>query len=144
MVDRDSKNPDVSERWYQYLKIAWIREPIGQRYLRKILTTFKFELNLLVATVPTMLGTLALHHYHLIRDEDTAWLAVSIALLGCYLWYAVRADADLLHRLRGAASRGRGGTGGRGRRSDCKSPAPSEQPIRVNRQVKDVGPSRLA
>ena len=53
VVDRESKNPDVSERWYSYLKIAWIREPIGQRYLRKILTTFKFELNLLVATVPT-------------------------------------------------------------------------------------------
>jgi len=101
VVDRESRNPDVSERWYEYLKIAWIREPIGQRYLRKILMTFKFELNLLVATIPTMLGTLALHHYHVIRDEDTAWLALSIALLGCYLWHAVVADADLLHRLRG-------------------------------------------
>ena len=100
-VDKKSKNPNLTELWYRYLQIAWIREPIGQRYLRKILITFKFELNLLVAVAPTLLGILVLRYYHAIPDEAALSLAVLISLLGIYLWFAVVADADLLHRLRG-------------------------------------------
>jgi len=36
-------------RWTEYLRIAWKTEPIGQHYLRRVLTVFKFELNMFVA-----------------------------------------------------------------------------------------------
>lgn len=41
---------NMQKEWWDYLKIAWNVEPIGQQYLRKVLIIFKFELNMCVAT----------------------------------------------------------------------------------------------
>lgn len=48
LIDRRrSDHQQMLEIWWCYLRIAWNKEPIGQRYLRRLLTTFKFELKCL-------------------------------------------------------------------------------------------------
>src|SRR4051812_19548461 len=42
----DRRRPDHQEMldtWWRYLRIAWVREPVGQHYLRRVLVSFKFE-----------------------------------------------------------------------------------------------------
>lgn len=102
IVDKLHKDPKkLQERWIDYLKIAWVTEPIGNHYLRRVLTTFKFELNSLVAVVATTPGTLLLGHYHVIPAHAVYWLMVLIAVLFIYLSYAVYVDSEVLDRLRG-------------------------------------------
>jgi hypothetical protein len=101
VVDRATTNADVTERWYKYLKIAWVREPIGQRYLRRTLAMFKFELNLLVAAAPTTVGILVLAYYRVLPRNVATGGVLLLTVLGVYLCWAVRSDADLLHHLRG-------------------------------------------
>ena len=55
------------------LQITWETEPIGQHYLRKVLTIFKFELNLFVAGLLTMPGSVALG---MRRDTRTRFLGL--------------------------------------------------------------------
>ena len=48
----DRPRPDHAEMlgtWWRYLRIAWSKEPVGQHYLRRMLVSFKFELNMSVA-----------------------------------------------------------------------------------------------
>ncbi len=102
IVDKWHKNhEDVQNRWTEYLKIAWVTEPIGQRYLRSVLTMFKFELNMLVAVVCSIPGVLTLGHYKVLPHHAVFWI-VTLSIVGMgYLAYAVFEDAELLHRLRG-------------------------------------------
>src|SRR5262245_55031913 len=48
---RRADHEKMIEYWWKYLTIAWTREPIGQHYLRRLLVSFKFELNMFVALV---------------------------------------------------------------------------------------------
>ena len=100
----DSRHKDrgaMHERWRNYLQIAWQKEPIGQRYLRRILTTFKFELNLLVATPVTIPGTIALAYYGVIGNTVTLLLGLFIAGLVLYLYRASVSSSVLLDNVRG-------------------------------------------
>ena len=48
----DRRRPDhqaMLDTWWRYLRIAWVHEPVGQHYLRRMLVSFKFELNMFVA-----------------------------------------------------------------------------------------------
>lgn len=102
VVDKCHDNPKaIQDRWTEYLKIAWIREPVGQRYLRRVLTTFKFELNMLVATLATLPGIVVLGYYRVLPQHAVIGIVlIAIALL-IYLWIAALEDSKLLHRLRG-------------------------------------------
>jgi hypothetical protein len=53
---RRSDHEEMLKDWWRYLRIAWVNEPVGQRYLRRLLTTFKFELNMLVAAWVCFVG----------------------------------------------------------------------------------------
>lgn len=48
------------KEWFDYLRIAFDTEPIGQRYLKTLVLRLKFELGMAIATVPFALGTLYL------------------------------------------------------------------------------------
>lgn len=59
LIDKRRKDyQEFQKMWWQYLRIAWDREPIGQRYLRQLLVTFKFELNMAIATSLAAVGVL--------------------------------------------------------------------------------------
>ena len=45
------------EEWFDYLRLAFDKEPVGHRYLRTLVLRLKFELGMTVASVPVALGT---------------------------------------------------------------------------------------
>jgi len=50
----DHPRPDHSkmlENWWRFLRSSWKTEPIGLHYLRRMLVSFKFELNMSVAAM---------------------------------------------------------------------------------------------
>ena len=101
VVDSWHKDAELlRQRWTEYLKIAWVREPIGQSYLRRVLMAFKFELNLLIAALATFPGTLLLGYYKVVPVHAAFWTLSLTLVFAVYLAYAVRVDSDLLHRLR--------------------------------------------
>jgi len=54
-----AKKPEFSRHahdWYQYLRLTFSIEPVGQRYLRTILLRFKFEVGTAVALVISSAG----------------------------------------------------------------------------------------
>ena len=89
--------------WKRYLQIAWETEPIGQHYLRKVLTIFKFELNLCVAAVLTLPGSIALAYYAVLPSHAMwAILVGTLVLVGVLFKVAVDSSillADLRHEL---------------------------------------------
>lgn len=101
IIDLQHKNrAAMLKRWQEYLRIAWKTEPVGQHYLRRILTIFKFELNLLVASAATIPGTLALAYYGVLPVHALiAIFTISVALL-IYLFRASVASSVLLDELR--------------------------------------------
>jgi hypothetical protein len=48
------------EEWFDYLRLAFEREPVGHRYLRTLVLRLKFELGMVAGTVPFALGALGL------------------------------------------------------------------------------------
>jgi hypothetical protein len=48
------------EEWYDYLRLAFEKEPIGHRYLRSMVLRLKFELGMTVASVSFVVGGFAI------------------------------------------------------------------------------------
>ena len=95
---RDHK--EMLATWWRFLRTTYEAEPIGHRYLRRVLVSFKFELNMCVAVVASLPGILLLMHYgNLPRVAGWPWFAVS-ALAVVLLFLASRGSADLLAELR--------------------------------------------
>jgi hypothetical protein len=100
-VDRLHKNrAEMLSRWKEYLRIAWKTEPIGQHYLRRILTIFKFELNLLVASILTIPGTVALWWFSVLSPHGARWILAITGVLVLYLCRACYDTSVLLDELR--------------------------------------------
>jgi hypothetical protein len=48
-IDRSRQDhPDMLAIWWRFLRSTWETEPIGLHYLRRMLVSFKFELNMFV------------------------------------------------------------------------------------------------
>jgi len=88
------------ENWRKYLALTWKTEPIGQRYLRRILVEFKFELNLLVAAMVVLIEFQWLRCQGLMSAAQDLWGSLAlIVAVGC-LFYAARDSSLLLADLR--------------------------------------------
>jgi hypothetical protein len=46
-----------AKEWFDYLRLAFEREPVGHRYLRTLVLRLKFELGMAVASVPFTLAS---------------------------------------------------------------------------------------
>jgi hypothetical protein len=90
----------LTKEWWSYLRTAWKVEPVGQRYLRRLLVTFKFELNLLVACVPCLGGLGALLAWNVVPGVVGYPLMAFAFVLGCYLFFAAYTSAGLLRQVR--------------------------------------------
>jgi len=101
LIDRRSPDhPQMLENWWRYLRIAWIREPIGQRYLRRLLVSFKFELNMFVATIASLPGVFFLAYAGRISWKSGATAFVALAMAAALLFFAARGSAQVLADLR--------------------------------------------
>jgi hypothetical protein len=101
LIDRTrADHKEMFAIWWRYLMLAWDREPVGQRYLRRVLVSFKFELNLCVATCLSAPSTLLLYFDGYLSGRTV--LVVCYVLLACsgLLFYAARTSSKVLAETR--------------------------------------------
>jgi hypothetical protein len=73
------------QEWYEYLKTAFVCEPIGRRYIRTLVTRLKFELGTAVGIVIADCGLLALWASGFSSCRLTVILLVLSLLVAAYL-----------------------------------------------------------
>ena len=94
-----SKSPSFErhfDEWYEYLRLAFVAEPVGHRYLRTLVLRLKFELGMTVATVPFAAGAMFL-------KAPWIWRIVICAgalLLGTYLCFEAKHSDKGLSEVR--------------------------------------------
>jgi hypothetical protein len=103
LIDHRRAHPEKAlATWWQYLQIAWQdgNEPIGHRYLRRLLVSFKFELNMFVAILLAVPGIVLLFKTgHLVSAHAVMIIATMLAtavLLFVFAWQS----AGVLARVR--------------------------------------------
>jgi hypothetical protein len=107
----DKRRPNHQEHlesWWRYLRIAWVREPIGQRYLRRLLVTFKFELNMFVATcflIPGFVLLVIAGSISCVIGSSGAFAALLSALL---FYFLACTSSDVLANVRTSLLKGVG------------------------------------
>jgi hypothetical protein len=101
LIDRRrSDHEQMLQTWWRYLRIAWDKEPIGQRYLRRLLVSFKFELNMFVAILSAIPGVFLLEATErLQRSVSISLLLGMLVAAGLFFW-AARGSAYVLAQLR--------------------------------------------
>ena len=107
----DRPRPDhqqMLDTWWRYLRIAWVQEPIGQHYLRRLLVSFKFELNMFVATLISLVGVPILGFAGSIRWSFATGFGVLLAVAAVLFAKAARASSDVLADVRAALVKGVG------------------------------------
>jgi hypothetical protein len=95
----DRRRPDHRQQlknWWRYLRIAWEKEPIGQRYLRRLLVSFKFELNMCVAALTATAGVVWLRVIGRLRSSTTAVAIVVLCVVGYVLFRAAKDSSEIL------------------------------------------------
>jgi hypothetical protein len=108
LIDRLRPNhAEMMDTWRKYLRIAWLHEPVGQRYLRRILVSFKFELNMSVAALVGAIGVI-LFLPGLLTSRATALLTGSLLVLAGLLFFAARDSSTVLADVRAALVQGVG------------------------------------
>lgn len=84
------------EEWYEYLRIAFDREPVGHRYLRTLVLRLKFELGMMIASAPFAVGALYL-------QAPWRWrigiFCFALVVLG-YFWAEAKSSNKELSKLR--------------------------------------------
>lgn len=88
---------DIKENWHKYLSRVFEKEPVGFRYLSRLVTTMYFELSMLVATPFFLAGSGVLAY---LRFPQHAWLAAITALAASivsawFFWW----QASKTHRV---------------------------------------------
>jgi hypothetical protein len=84
------------EEWFDYLRIAFDKEPVGHRYLRTLVLRLKVELGMMVASLPFAAGALCVNAAAKWRIGVCCLGAVAFA----YFWLEARASNKALSQLR--------------------------------------------
>ena len=105
----DRPRPDraeMLETWWRYLRIAWSKEPVGQHYLRRMLVSFKFELNMSVAAALTIPGVVILGMRGAIGGGAAAVTIAILAVAAAGLFGMAQTSAGVLADVREQLVRG--------------------------------------
>jgi hypothetical protein len=84
------------EEWFDYLRIAFEREPVGHRYLKTLVLRLKFELGMAVASFWSALGALYL-------QSPWCWrtlIAGVVSLVGLFFAHEAKCSNKTLSDLR--------------------------------------------
>jgi hypothetical protein len=101
LIDRRRADHNrMLETWWRYLRIAWVKEPIGQQYLRRLLVTFKFELNMFVAALFASLGVLLLAVTGRLQFTTGLGVLVGMIVAASLFFGAARGSANVLAEVR--------------------------------------------
>jgi hypothetical protein len=91
---------EMLDEWWSYLRLAWQPEPIGQRYLRRLLVSFKFELNMSVAAALAVPGIALLGFSSQVDASRAWWLSGGLLVLASALLKFATDTSDVLARVR--------------------------------------------
>jgi hypothetical protein len=101
LIDRRrADHAEMQEIWWRYLTIVWTHEPIGQRYIRRFLVSFKFELNTAVAAVVAVPAPLLLGAYGHIVWRNAFLSFMGLVLLALLFFAAAKNSAGVLAETR--------------------------------------------
>jgi hypothetical protein len=84
------------DEWYDYLRLAFDKEPVGHRYLRTLVLRLKFELGMTVASVPFAIGALWIQ----IPFASRVAVFAGAAILAYYLYFEAKQGDKALSTLR--------------------------------------------
>jgi hypothetical protein len=85
-----------TEEWYDYLRMAFVCEPIGRRYIRTLVTRLKFELGTAVAILIADAGLVALWG----DGFSPGWLTLILLFISLAIaTYLGLCEAPASHRL---------------------------------------------
>ena len=84
------------EEWFDYLRIAFDKEPVGHRYLKKLVLRLKFELGMTVASVAFAGGALCLQAPWPWRIVIFCFALIPFA----FFWWEAKSSNKLLSELR--------------------------------------------
>jgi predicted transporter len=92
----------IKENWYIYLSRCSSPEPVGHRYLSRLVTGLYFELTMMVAVVPFSIGATALLFMRFPEQREVflPLVALGAAALVIYFWYNARVTHELLCKTR--------------------------------------------
>jgi len=99
----DRRRPDrdkMIDHWWKYLTIAWTNEPTGQHYLRRLLVSFKFELNMFVAVLVALPSVPTLVFYNLLICWRGWVLSVGLVAAAVVFFYFAKSSSDVLADVR--------------------------------------------
>jgi hypothetical protein len=89
----DMRNNDfeVEENWYKYLSMVFEREPVGYRYLSRLVTALYFELSMLFAVPLFLLGACVLAWLRFPTFRVASIICTVLGIVGValfFLWQA--------------------------------------------------------
>jgi hypothetical protein len=100
-IDRQrSDYKKMIETWWRYLRIAWKTEPVGQHYLRRMLVSFKFELNMSVAAMMAAPGLLLLAIRRVITGDTMVVALIILVFSAAALFSMAESSAGVLAEIR--------------------------------------------
>jgi hypothetical protein len=104
---RLQRDPNEERIWWEYIRTAFIHEPVGQRYLRTIVLRMKFELSFGLSLIPMWLGLLWLNR-QIEVIPGALWCAFSVLtmLLAAGLLFESYRSTVLLTRIRSELAKG--------------------------------------
>lgn len=107
LIDARRKDHDkMVKTWWEYLRIVWTNEPVGQRYLRRLLVSFKFELNMLTAAFFAIPGVLLLGLGDYVSARIFYGLLIgSVVAVGVF-WFFAKDTAEVLANVRKELTKG--------------------------------------
>ncbi|HET7163166.1 MAG TPA: hypothetical protein VFI32_10910 [Rhodanobacteraceae bacterium] len=82
---------DVEENWYKYLSMVFEREPVGYRYLSRLVTALYFELSMLFAVPIFMFGACVLAWLRFPAFRVASVICTIVCIVGAalfFLWQA--------------------------------------------------------
>ena len=85
-----------------------MNEPVGQHYLRRLVTSFKFELNMSVAAWVCLGGVALLAVEGRLGWSSAALIGLALGIVAVLLAKAARDSADVLAQVRAALVKGVG------------------------------------
>ena len=97
---RKKENPKFMDNWYLYLRLAFEPEPIGQRYLRKVLMHLKFELNIAVGIILFYIGYLIIYFTTSLTNKNLVITSSVSLVLVTYLIFEVDRTSKMLATIR--------------------------------------------
>lgn len=107
LIDHQRSDHDkMLDTWWKYLRKSWRVEPVGQRYLRRVLVSFKFELNMFTAAVLAIPGALLLDRHGHLPSQQFLWLLIGLVVGAMLFFFAARSSAVLLSNIRHELTKG--------------------------------------